>query len=189
VDLIPPEGGSLAHSMAQGYVHGQVSLNEGFFEDNISGRGNLNWTQEANDVSGNVVTTVNLAASGSYRIIRAVLLKYEQTGGATATITLTIRDMASATVPTNFTIDSDTWISPNLALAANEQGLMHVGEHGFLAVNDNGTLTYADNSTAPNPFPLIAEQNETVDLLMAASGGAAGDDYDLWVQYEEWIDL
>ncbi len=171
-----------------GYVYSEHGLGL-VLEHSLDGPGYLHWVQEGNDVAGNVVTTVSLAASNLRRIVRAIIIKYEQTGGSTATITAAIRDMASSSVPTNFTIDSDTWISPDLVLAANEQGLMHVGEHGFLSTNDNATLAYADNSTAPNPFPLLVDQDDAVDLLVAAAAGASGDDYDVWVQYEDWIEV
>ncbi len=151
------------------------------------GEGRLYWAQEANDIAGNVVTTVNLAAATTRRMIRAIIVKYHQVGGADATITLTLRDLADSGGPTNWSIESDTWVSPSLVLAANQEGLIHVGEHGFVATNDAGTIAYADNTTAPNPFPFMVASGETVDLIIAASGGASGDDYDVWVQYEEWF--
>lgn len=174
--------------LARGYVYSARFLGLGDFEDPLSGRGHLDWIQEANDIAGNVVTTVNLAASGRRRIVRAVIVKYHQVGGSAATITITLRDLADSGGPTNWSIESDTWVSPGLALGANQEGLIHVGEHGFLSTNDAGVLAYADNTTAPNPFPMIVEDGDPVDLLIAASGGASGDDYDVWIQYEEWIE-
>ncbi len=174
--------------LAQGYLTTTKLLTLGFFEDSLSGKGYLDWVQEANDAAGNVVTTVGLAAANARRIVHAIIVKYHQVGGAAATITITLRDLADSGGPTNWSIESDTWVSPDLVLAANEEGLMHVGEHGFLSTNDAGVLAYADNTTAPNPFPLLVEENDPVDLIIAASGGASGDDYDVWVQYEEWIE-
>ncbi len=155
----------------------------------IEGVGWLRWVQEANDAAGNVVTTVNLAATNARRIVRGIIVKYHQVGGADATITITMRDLADGGGPTNWSIASDTWVSPSLVLGAGQEGLIHVGEHGFLSTNDAGTIAYADNTTAPNPFPMLVDDGDTVDLLIAASGGASGDDYDVWVQYEEWIEV
>ncbi len=174
--------------MAAGYIGDERNLNLGVIRETTEGRGLLHWVQEGNDVAGNVTTTVNLAATNARRMIRGIVIKYHQVGGADATITLTLRDMATAVGPTNWTIASDTWVSPSLVLAANQEGLIHVGEHGFLSTNDAGTIAYADNTSAPNPFPLEVQDADTVDLLIAASGGASGDDYDVWVQYEEWIE-
>ncbi len=171
-----------------GYLHNEFNVPMGFFEPALSGKGALDWVQEGNDVAGNVVATVNLAVSDARRIVRGVIVKYHQVGGSAATITITLRDLADSGGPTNWSIDSDTWVSPDLVLGANEEGLIHIGEHGFLSTNDAGTLAYADNTTAPNPFPLTVEAGDPVDLLIAASGGASGDDYDVWVQYEEWIE-
>ncbi len=151
------------------------------------GEGRLYWVQEANDAAGNIITTVNLALANTRRMIRAIIVKYHQAGGADATITMTLRDLADSGGPTGWTIDSDTWVSPSLVLGANQEGLIHVGEHGFVATNDAGTIAYADNTTAPNPFPFMVASGETVDLIIAAAAGASGDDYDVWVQYEEWI--
>ncbi len=176
--------------LLRGYLGGDSdNLPLGFFEPSLSGRGILGWVQEANDISGNVVTTINLAGTNVRRLVRAVIVKYHQVGGADATITVTLRDLATAVGPTNWSIASDTWISPNLVLAANQEGLMHIGKEGFLATNDAGVLAYADNTTAPHPFPLWVDEADAVDLVIAAAAGAAGDDYDVWVQYEEWFDV
>ncbi len=179
----------LRQGLCKGYLYGAHSLTMGEFEEPLSGMGHLRWVQEANDAAGNVVTTVNLAATDARRIVRAVIVKYHQTGGAAATITITLRDLADSGGPTNWSIDSDTWVSPDLVLGANQEGLIHVGEHGFLSTNDAGVLAYADNTTAPNPFPLAVDVGDPVDLLIAAAAGASGDDYDVWVQYEEWIEV
>lgn len=175
--------------LCRGYVYASNQPSLGFYGDALGGKGYLSWVQEGNDVAGNVATTVNLAATNTRRIIHAVIIKYHQTGGAAATITITLRDLADSGGPTNWSIESDTWVSPDLVLAANQEGLIHVGEHGFLSTNDAGVLAYADNTTAPNPFPLVVDEGDPVDLLIAASGGASGDDYDVWVQYEEWAEV
>ncbi len=176
--------------LIRGYMGGDSdNLPLGFHEPSLSGRGILGWVQEANDVAGNVVTTINLAGTNVRRLIRAVIVKYHQVGGAAVTITVTLRDLATAVGPTHWSIASDTWTSPDLVLGANEEGLMHIGKDGFLATNDAGVLAYADNTTAPHPFPLWVDEADSVDLRIAAAAGAAGDDYDVWVQYEEWFDV
>lgn len=151
--------------------------------------GRLYWNQEADDAAGNATTTVNLGATNARRIVRAVLVKIHSSGDvATRTWTITLRDLATAAGPTNWSIASDTWVSPTLTLTANEEGLIHIGEHGFVSTNDAGTLAYADNSSAPNPFPMWIAEGETADLIIVAGAGEAADDYDVWVQYEEWIE-
>ncbi|MEE9593243.1 MAG: hypothetical protein V3W28_06665 [Thermoplasmata archaeon] len=153
-------------------------------------RGFLDWTQEANDAAGSATTTVSLAAAGARRVVRAVIVKWHSSSdAATRTITITLRDLADSGGPTGWSIASDTWVSPTLTLTVNEEGLIHVGEHGFVSTNDAGTLAYADNSSAPNPFPLEVEAGDPVDLIIAAGSGHANDDYDVWVQYEEWLTL
>lgn len=176
-------------NMAFGYQYGghPVSYPNAPLDGPLDGPGRWIWVQEADDIAGNVIDITNLAATNTRRIVRAILIKYHQVGGATATITATIRDLVTAVGPTNWSIESDTWTSPGLALGANEEGLMHIGENGFLSTNDAGTLAYADITTAPNPLPLVLGPADTVDLLVAAASGAAGDDYDVWVLYEEWI--
>ncbi len=177
------------YNLGQDYIFSNNGIVLGEFHGPLEGRGNLDWIQEANDAAGNVVTPVSLARTNSRRMIRAIMVKYHQVGGADATITITLRDLADSGGPTNWSIESDTWVSPSLVLGANQEGLIHVGEHGFVSTNDAGVITYADNTTAPNPFPFMVEEGETADLIIAASGGASGDDYDVWVQYEEWIEL
>lgn len=102
---------------------------------------------------------------------------------------MTLRDVSTATGPTNWSIDSDTWVSPTLTLTVNEEGLMHIDDHGFVSVNDAGTITYSNTSTAPNPFPMLIEEEDAVDLIVAVGSGHANDDYDVWVKYEEWIEV
>ncbi len=178
------------HAAFTGYIHDEGSSQLGFFESSTDGKGFLHWVQEANDAAGNVTTTVNLAVTNAHRIVRAILVKYHASGdAATRTITITLRDLATAAGPTGWSIASDTWTSPTLTLTVNEEGLMHVGEHGFLSTNDAGTLAYADNTSAPNPFPLELEDGETADLIIVAGLGEAADDYDVWVQYEDWIEV
>ncbi len=174
-----------------GYMYGNHIVVKGDYVEAGpgGGEGRLYWAQEANDAAGNIVTTVNLALANTRRMIRAIIVKYHQAGGADATITMTLRDLADSGGPTGWSIESDTWVSPSLVLAANQEGLIHVGEHGFVATNDAGTIAYADNTTAPNPFPFMVASGETVDLIIAAAAGASGDDYDVWVQYEEWLTL
>ncbi len=184
-------GNKVIANIAFGYQYGghPVAYPNAPLLGPLDGKGRLYWAQEAGDVAGNVVDTTPLALANTRRIVRGVIIKYHQVGGAAATITATLRDMATAVGPTNWSIESDTWVSPSLVLGANEEGLMHIGEHGFLSTNDAGVLAYADNTSAPNPFPLEVNADDTVDLLVAASGGASGDDYDVWVQYEEWITI
>ncbi len=189
LQILNPNQGLIMGRLARGYVYGGAGLSLGQDDEALSGKGYLRWVQEANDAAGNVVTTVNLAATNVRRIVRGIIVKYHQVGGAAATITITLRDLADSGGPTNWSIDSDTWVSPDLVLGANQEGLIHVGEHGFLSTNDAGVLAYADNTTAPNPFPLVIDEGDPVDLLIAASGGASGDDYDVWIQYEEWIEI
>lgn len=176
-------------TLAKGYVHETHGLFPGQWEDSVSGRGYLHWVQEADDVAGNVADTTTLAITNLRRIVRAIIVKYHQTGGSAITLTITLRDMATAAGPTNWSIASDTWVSPTLTLGANEEGLIHVDQHGFVATNDAGTLAYADNTTAPNPFPLDVQDGDTVDIIVAAGSGASGDDYDVWVQYEDWVEV
>ncbi len=179
----------IVHRLLRGYAYVGGDLSLGQDDEMLSRQGFLNWVQEANDVAGNVATTVNLGLTNARRMIRAIIVKYHQVGGADATITMTLRDLADSGGPTNWSIVSDTWVSPSLVLAANQEGLIHVGEHGFVSTNDAGTIAYADNTTAPNPFPFMVEEGETADLIIAAAAGASGDDYDVWVQYEEWLEI
>ncbi len=183
----PP--GIRKQSLCLGYVYDEKPLGLGVFEDILSGKGFLNWIQEGNDVAGSSDTTVNLATTNARRIVRQILVKYHADGNAaTRTVNLQLRDIGDTSGPTGFAIDADTWISPTLTLIADEEGIIHVGEHGFLSVNDEGTLSYADNSSAPNPFPLELEEGETGDLIVNIGSGQAGDDYDVFVQYEEWLE-
>ncbi len=173
-----------------GYLYNEFNPSMGWSEDPLSGKGNLIWVQEADDAAGNATTTVNLATANAHRIVRAILVKYHASGdAATRNLTITLRDLATAVGPTGWSIDSDTWTSPILALTLDQEGLIHVGEHGFLSLNDAGAITYADNTSVPNPFPLELEDDETADLIIAAASGNAADDYDVWVQYEEWLEV
>lgn len=176
-------------SLASGYVSDEVKLGLGHFESPLSEKGHLHWVQEADDAAGTATTTVNLAQINTHRIVRAVIVKYHSSNDvATRAITITLRDIATAAGPTNWSIASDTWISPTLTLTADEEGLFHIGEHGFVSTNDAGTLAYADNASAPNPFPLELEEGETADLIIVSASANAADDYDVWVQYEDWIE-
>lgn len=186
LDLI--RGGGIHAFLISGYIHDSVAMPLGKHEQPVSGKGWLSWVQEGNDVAGNVATTVNLAKTNARRMVRGVIIKYHQTGGGAITLNVTLRDLADSGGPTNWSIDSDTWVSPDLTLGANEEGLIHVGEHGFVSTNDAGTIAYADNTSAPNPFPLEVNEDDPVDLLVSG-GGAAGDDYDVWIHYEEWVDV
>lgn len=179
-------GGNIIAELCKGYIYKARGLSLGQHEELLAHGGHLAWVQEGNDIAGNVATTINLAATSTRRLVRGLVLKYHQTGGGAINVTVTLRDLADSGGPTNWSIASDTWVSPTLALGANEEGLIHIGEHGFVATNDAGTLAYADSSSAPNPFPLAVEPGDTVDLIVSG-GGASGDDYDVWVLYEDWV--
>ncbi len=171
-----------------GYVTTPNHLGLGQFEDSLKGKGYLDWVQEENDKAGNTTSTTVLAATNARRIVRGIVVKYHSdANSATRTLTTTLRKIADGGGPTGWSIASDSWISPTISLIANQEGLLRIGEHGFVSMNDNGTLTYADNTSAPNPFPLEVEQGDPVELVVVAGSGLAGDDYDVWVLYEEWI--
>lgn len=177
-------------TLASGYYNNENRIALDRFENPLSGKGHLHWVQEEDDVAGNVTATVNLAQTNTHRIVRAVIVKYHASNDAASrTLTITLRDLATAAGPTGWSIASDTYVSPTLTLTADEEGLFHIGEHGFVSVNDAGTLTYADNASNPNPFPLELEDGETADLIIVAGAGEAADDYDVWVQYEDWIEV
>lgn len=180
-------------ALGQGYLYDMSPAVLGWFEEAGSGPGYpgyLDWVQEGNDVAGNVTTTVSLGVANARRIVRQILIKYHSSGdAATRTLTLTLRDIGDTSGPTGFSISQDTWVSATVTLTVNEEGIIHVAEHGFVSYNDAGTITYADNSSAPNPFPLTVEEGETADLIIAAGSGNANDDYDVWVQYEEWVEV
>lgn len=181
--------GRTVGKLCSGYLYEGNNIHLGMFESNLEGKGFLSWVQEADDIAGNASDTTALAIANARRTVRGIIVKYHSSSdSATRTLTITLRDMATAAGPTGWSIASDTWISPTLTLIANEEGLIHVGEHGFVSTNDAGTLAYADNSSAPNPFPLEVQDADTVDLIIAAGAGEAADDFDVWVQYEEWIE-
>lgn len=177
-------------NLATGYYYDTNRIALGRYEGTLEGKGYLHWVQEADDAAGTATTTVNLAQTNTHRMVRAVILKYHSSNDvATRAITITLRDLATAVGPTNWSIASDTWISPTLTLTADEEGLIHIGEHGFVSTNDAGTLAYADNASNPNPFPLELEDGETADLIIVSASANAADDYDVWVQYEDWIEV
>ncbi len=174
----------------QGYSHDEFHPQLGFFESPLSGRGYLDWNQDANDVAGSSDTTINLASANARRVVRGVLVKFHCDGTvASRTIILRLRDVADTSGPTGFSIEADVWESPTLTLTADQEGIIYVAEHGYVASNDNGTLSYADNSSNPNPFPLTLEDGETADIIVDITSGQAGDDYDVFTHIEEWLEV
>ena len=153
------------------------------------GEGFLDWVQVANDVAGNVDTTVNLAVANAHVIYRAVLLKYHSDGNtASRTPRIQVIDLADTSGPTGFSIQELYWSAPgSLTLTANEEGIIFAGQNGFFSFNDNATIDYDSRTLEPTPFPLTVEEGETGDIFFNSLAGLAGDRYDAWIQREEWI--
>lgn len=182
--------GEVDQIVASGYYYALHNVTVGELEESTSGKGFLDWIQIANDVAGNVVTTTSLAASNARRIIRAIIVKYHASADvASRVINIDLRDVGDTSGPTGFSIDNEVWVSAGITLTASEEGVLYVGDHGFVSFNDNDTVTYADNTTAPNPFPLPVEEGDTADLRIAITSGNANDDYDAFLQIEEWIEI
>ncbi len=175
--------------LLQGYVYDKRPLGMGDLNGPAQGMGHLDWIQFANDIAGNVPTTFNLAVTGARRLYRGVLIKYHCSGdAATRVLVLRVRNLGDTSGPTGFAIDQDTWVSPQLTMTINEEGILYVGKEGFLMANDEGTLTYSNNTTVPQPFPLWVEAGETGDLVIGITDGHANDDYDAFVFVEEWLE-
>ncbi len=180
----------LSGKVCSGQIYEGKSLGLGEFEDLLDGKGFLHWVQEANDVSGNVDTTINLALANARRMLRGIVIKYHCSGdSASRTIIATLRDVADTTGPTGFSIDADSWDTPTITLIANQEGVLYVSGNGmFVSRNTNGSIAVTDNSTAPNPLPLAVEQTDTADLIIAVGSGQAADDYDVFLLWEDWLE-
>ncbi len=171
--------------IAAGYIDIQhVPLGE--FENSFDGRGYRAWTQIANDVSGNVVTTQALAASNAFRRLLGVVIKYHCDGNSASRKPRAIlRDAVDASGPTGFSMDYDIWTAPeSLTLTANEEAVIYAGSTGTVMRNDNGTLNQ-DQVNSALPFEIV--EDDPVDLIISATQGLAGDDYDAFMYIEEWI--
>ncbi len=152
------------------------------------GEGHRAWSQVANDVAGNVDTTIALAATGAIRRVDAILVKYHASSDvATRGMLIQLRDIADTSGPTGFSINADGWRTPSISMTQNEEGLIYVKE-GNLVTNDNGSVT-RDDSAQGNPFPFWVMEGDTTKLLVDISSGEAADDYDTWVLMEEWLVL
>ncbi len=188
-DLILRESGhaEVLHAVCRGYLHDGNALGPEDHADSTEGPGFLSWVQEANDVAGNVATTVSLAAANAYRIVHGILVKYHCDGNsASRELTARIRDVADTSGPTGFAIDADIWVSTSVSMIANEEGIIYAKDK-LVAYNDEGTITYDDQSTLPSVFPLAVDEGDTIDLIIMGEFGLAGDDYDVFVLYEEWM--
>lgn len=182
--------GNLVVDLARGYQYDAHAPHLGENVEALDGRGYLAWVQEANDVAGNVTTTITLGVAGALRRVHAVVALYHCSGDvADRALDWQLKDLGSITKPTGFSIQANSWVSAAMTLSANQEGVYTIGNSNFVSRNDAGVLTYDDNTTVPNPFPLWVPEDDPVDLVFRAVLGEAADDYDLWVQYEEWLDI
>ncbi len=183
-----PDATLLMSTLARGYLYLGGGISLGQDDEALSGRGHLRWVQEANDVAGNLDTAIVLAAAGARRKVHAILVKYHSSGDvATRTLLIHLRDIADTSGPTGFSINADGWRTPQISMTQNEEGLVFVKE-GTLVTNDNGSVT-RDDSAQGNPFPFWVTEDDTTDLVVDIGSGESADDYDAWVQYEEWIEV
>lgn len=172
----------------RGYLTTERGPSFGVDEDPLSGRGYLDWIQLADDIAGNVNSTLALAATNAYRKIRAFQCLYHSSGDvATRTLEFRIRDYGLVTKPTRWSIEAKAWASATLTLTQNEEGMMYFAEDHFGGLNDAGTLSYADRASAPNLLPLYVDGTEGADLMLVIGAGEAADDYDIWALIEEWL--
>ncbi len=186
--ILNPNQRLIMGRLARGYFYPGAGLSLGQDEEMLSGKGHLRWVQEANDVAGNLDTAIVLAAAGARRKVHAILVKYHSSGDvATRTLLIHLRDIADTSGPTGFSINADGWRTPQISLTQNEEGLVFVKE-GTLVTNDNGSVT-RDDSAQGNPFPFWVTEDDTTDLIVDIGSGEAADDYDAWVQYEDWIEV
>lgn len=184
--------GNVIQNLATGYwdeVH-SPSLNEFVEAGPAGGEGHLVWNQAGNDEAGNVATTINLGVANALRCYKQLFILYHSSADvATRVIGVLLRDLAVAGGPTGFSIARDFWLEDTINLTQNEEGIwwMKEGGSGIITYNDNGTRTQADHTTDSSIFPFWAMEDETGDIIVTVTDGNAADDYDVWIQYEEWI--
>lgn len=189
VELVTINKGRNMDILAQDYIHASNQIVLDRYQGPLEGKGNLDWIQIGNEVAGTTDTDANLAATNARRVIHAALLKYQADATvATRTLQFRLRDVADTSGPTGFTLAIEAWDTAAVNLTASEEGQVYATED-FVAYNDNGTQTFDDNASAPNPFPILVEEGDTVDLRAQIGNGQAGDVYDYWIQVEEWIEV
>ncbi len=134
-----------------------------------------------------------LAVNNAMRRIDGFIWYYHCSGDtATRTLRATLRDLGEG-LPTNMTSGANTqaqiWPSAGaLSLIANEEGTIVVLHDSFAVSVDNGVATWENNTTAPNPFPYWANENDVGEIFFDVTSANAADRHSIYIIQEEWID-
>lgn len=186
-------------ALVRGYIYGpRGSLYLGDDEDSVGGQGAMRLLTVADDVAGDVTSTLAINASNARRIWKGAAIYYHASGDTASRAPNMVIDSALAGVfgalPTGFTLGSATqgriFRQAGPTLTANEEGIMFYGENhpGFVALADNTNPTYKDNSTDPVPFPMTVTEEMDIWMKVEIGSGHANDRYSAYALVEEWIE-
>lgn len=195
LDLHIFQRGNVALPLFEGYVYQGFRFPFGMFVEPGpgGGEGHQHLLTLADDVAGNVDTTMQIAAVNAIRKWYGFIVYYHASSDvATRQEKGLVRALGGAP-PTGFTAGSneDQLSVTGTTLTADEEGnwgaVAFDGKDGYSWLNDDGTLQYIASSTNPIIFPLWVTEDDLVELVIDVTNGHANDRYSAYAFIEEWI--
>lgn len=180
--------------IAQGYLYeGNDYLPLGTFVEPGSGKGYRRVETLISDGAPVATTAFALGVTNAIRRYLGFIWYYvASTDAATRTAQCLYRRPFGA-LPTGFPTDNteNVWESPILTLTVSEEGSLFAysegGKDGYSGSNDSGTIAIQNHTTAPQPFPILAREDDPGLLRFALGSGNANDLNSLYVIYDEWV--
>lgn len=173
--------------IARGYAYDghPVGLGEDVEPGPGGGEGFRSWVSLAADIAPVDLLRV-LAAANAYRRIHGYAWYYNAAAvAATRTLDVAFRRPGLA-VPTGFTGQGVVWQALTTTLTTGEEGLNFANSRMSIS-NDNGTISIGNITTAPNPFPYDAEENDLAEMNFDVLAAEATDRHSIYLDQEEWL--
>ncbi len=189
-------GGHITTELCKGYLTPMTGLALGEYgiRGPAGGHGALKVLTLADDVAGNVDTTVPLLAVNTYRIVYGVALYYNASGDVADRVpAIDVLGQPWGALPTGFAVVTPlAWTFTGPTTSANEEGFMWAYNSGrgdgYQIIQDNGGgLTPSNTTTAPCPFPYIVQEVDPIDIRLRIGAGVAADRYSAYALIEEWV--
>ncbi len=189
-------GGFIIAELCKGYLTPitGLTLGEHGIRGPAGGHGALKVLTLADNVAGNVDTTVPLLAVNTYRIVYGVALYYNASVDVADRVpAIDLLSQPWGALPTGFSVVTPlAWTFTGPTTSASEEGWMWAYTSGrgdgYQIIQDNGGgLTTSNTTTAPCPFPYIVQEADPIDIRLRIGAGEAADRYSAYALIEEWV--
>ncbi len=185
-------------SLGAFYVTNEFFGGLGHFENNLSGRGYMNWETVFHDRAGNAAALdYPLAVTNAFRKVYGIAWYYHASSDVADRSFLRPRLVNLGGVkPTGFTVSGDNalfWLpTADITLSGDEEGAYvsyGVGKDGVSVSLDDGVLTRENAASAPAPWPLLVDPDDLSILRFPAiTSGEAADRHSASILIEEWLE-